>query len=402
MPAPPHAPLLQRIRPIHWIWLDVLTGAGYGVLALVVLVNQATSMVDAAAAFVGATCLGLPLALRRAVPVASLTTLLAAMGVLALVAPPGVVMVLPPLVLVLYTVATTCELTLALVALLVSCVCVILTGLPDLLHPGGIVVAIPAFVASWALGLSFGVQRRHLHTQVQLQEQARRVESQQALMALSEQRVQIARELHDVVAHGVSVITVQAGFAGLVLDDGDQVASALRSIETTGRQTLAEMRSLLDVLRQPGDDVDDEALAPAPSLRDLDALADRTRDAGVDVTVTSRGSVRPLSPLLELTAFRIVQEALTNVVKHAGRAHAAVDLLYATDQLVVTVCDDGEATEEGVVLAGHGIIGMIERASAVGGTLRAGPLPGHGYSVKGVLPVLPARPLTAVHGSVHA
>jgi signal transduction histidine kinase len=398
MTAQPHAPLLRRIRTIHWIWLDVVIGTGYGVLGLVVLANQATSVVESAAALVGAACLGLPLAMRRAVPVASLATLLLAMGVLALVAPPGVVMALPPLVLVLYTVATTCELTLALVALLVSCVCVILTGLPDILHPGGIVVAIPAFVASWALGFSFGVQRRHLSMQVQ--EQVRRAESQQALMALSEQRVQIARELHDVVAHGVSVITVQAGFAGLVLDDGDQVASALRSIETTGRQTLVEMRSLLDVLRQPGDD--DETLSPAASLRDLDALADRTREAGVDVTVTSRGRVRPLSPLLELTAFRIVQEALTNVVKHADRAHAAVDLLYAADHLVVTVRDDGEATKERTVLAGHGITGMIERASAVGGTVRVGPLPGHGYSVEGTLPVLPATPFAAAHGSVHA
>ena len=400
MAAQPHAPLLQRIRPTHWTWLDVVVGGGYGVLVLLVLANRASSVGQWLAALAGAACLALPIALRRRAPVASLSVLLLTVAVLVLAAPTGVVMALPPLLLVLYTVAATCDVLPALVALSVSCAGVILTGFPDLLHPGGIAVAIPAFVASWALGLTFGVQRRHLRTQVELQEQIRRSQAQQAHVALSEQRVQIARELHDVVAHGVSVITVQAGFAGLVMDDRDQVAAALQSIETTGRQTLAEMRSLLDVLREPGGDLDDETLSPPSSLRDLDALADRTREAGIDVAITTRGMVRALSPLVELTAFRIVQEALTNVVKHAGHARATVDLLYLPGQLVVTVCDDGATTAEGPVLAGHGITGMIERASAVGGTVQVGPLPGHGYSVEGRLPVLPPTPVPSELSSV--
>jgi signal transduction histidine kinase len=363
-------------------------------LAFAVLANQASSVVTWVAALAGAACLGLPVALRRRAPAASLSVLLVAVGILAVVAPEGVVMALPPLVLVLYTVAAATGFRVAAVCLLASCAAVILTGFPDLLHPGGIAVACPALIASWALGFSFGLQRRHLRTQVELQDQIRLSQAQRARWELSEQRVQIARELHDVVAHGVSVITVQAGFAGLVMNDRDQVASSLRSIETTGRQTLAEMRSLLDVLRVTGDP-GHEALSPAPSLRDLDALAARTREAGVQVAVTTRGSDVALSPVVELTAFRIIQEALTNVVKHAGHARATVDLLATPDQLIVTVRDDGAATENGPVTAGHGIVGMTERASAVGGSVRVGPLPGRGYSVVARLPVS-ARPTVSV------
>ncbi len=395
MAAQPQAPLLRRVRPSHWRSLDALLGAGCGALAFGVLANQASSVGAWMAALVGAASLGLPVALRRRAPAVWLSVLVVAVVVLGVVAPSGVVMALLPLVLVLYTVAAVCEFRVALVCLPVSCLAVVLTGFPDLLHPGGIAVAIPALIASWALGLSFGLQRRHLRTQVELQEQIRHSEVQRAASELSEQRVQIARELHDVVAHGVSVITVQAGFAGLVMDDRDQVASALRSIETTGRQTLVEMRSLLDVLRVPGGDPDDDGLSPAPSLRDLDALAARTREAGVDVVLSTQGPVQSLSPLVELTAYRIVQEALTNVVKHAGHARATVDLRYTTDRLIVSVRDDGAVPVASEVTAGHGITGMTERASAVGGSVRVGPEPGHGFSVVAMLPVSPPLTLSA-------
>lgn len=396
------APLLQRVRPRHWTWLDLLIGAGIGLLAFLVLANQASSLTTWVAACAGATCLGLPVALRRRSPAASSAVLLVAVGVLAVVAPSGVVMALPPLVLVLYTVAASCTFRVALVALLANCAAVILSCFPHLLHPGGIVVAIPVLFASWALGLSFGLQRRHLRTQVELQDQIRQGEAQRAHLELSEQRVQIARELHDVVAHGVSVITVQAAFAGLVMDDRDQVASSLRSIETTGRQTLAEMRGLLDVLREPAGDPGDAALEPAPCLRDLDALAARVREAGVGVALTTRGSVLALSPLVELTAFRIVQEALTNVVRHVGPARATVDLHYLPDTLIVTVRDDGPTAEDATVTPGHGIVGMIERAAAIGGSVRVRPVPGHGYSVEGRLPISPRVAASAEVGSVGA
>ena len=214
----------------------------------------------------------------------------------------------------------------------------------------------------------------------------------QAELELVDQRVRIARELHDVVAHGMSVITVQAGFAGLVSDDPDEVRSALGSIETTGRQTLSEMRTLLEVLRD-GAEPDEPTLLPAPRLDDLDALVERIREAGVDVVLTRRGPTTALPPLVELNAYRIVQEALTNVVKHAGPVRATVHLECDDTELTITIRDDGPPDAEGSVEPGHGITGMLERARILGGTLRAGPLPGGGYEVVGQLP-LSDRPAT--------
>jgi signal transduction histidine kinase len=382
--------------------LDSLVGLGYGMLAFVALLNHASSMSTAAAALIGAACLGAPVAMRRRTPVVSLTVVTVALLTMAWASPSGVVLALPPLVLVLYSAAAATSFRVAVALLPVSCAAVVLPAFPDLLHPGGLVAALPALVASWSLGVVFGLHRRHLRTQVELQERIRVSEVQRAAWELSEQRVQIARELHDVVAHGLSVITVQAGFAGLVMDDRDQVAAALHSIETAGRQTLVEMRSLLDVLRTSDRELADPALAPAPSLRDLDLLAARTREAGVEVTLATRGSEVGLSPLVELAAYRIVQEALTNVMRHAGHARTSVDLDYAPDRLTVTVRDDGPGGEAGQGAPGHGIIGMTERAHAVGGTLRVGPLPGHGFLVVASLPVLPRPDVAATLDQVHA
>ena len=144
-----------------------------------------------------------------------------------------------------------------------ACVAVFATRLPDVLHPGGVVVAVPVLVAAWALGAVFGLHRRHLRRQLELQERLRGAHVRQAELELVDQRVRIARELHDVVAHGMSVITVQAGFAGLVSDDPDEVRSALGSIETTGRQTLGEMRTLLEVLRDGAEPDEPHSLAGA-------------------------------------------------------------------------------------------------------------------------------------------
>ena len=234
----PASPLLGWIRPAQWLLIDTLAGVGYGLLAFVALANGASSAGEWLAAFVGAVCLAVPVAVRRREPLASLAVLLATMEVMAAFAPSTTVMALPPLVLVLYTVATETRLATAAGALVVACAAVFATRLPHLLHPGGIVVAVPVLVAAWALGAVFGLHRRHLRMQLELQERLRRAHVRQAELELVDQRVRIARELHDVVAHGMSVITVQAGFAGLVSDDPDEVRSALGSIETTGRQTL--------------------------------------------------------------------------------------------------------------------------------------------------------------------
>jgi signal transduction histidine kinase len=381
----PTARLLHWIRPDQWLLMDTLAGVGYGLLAFVVLANAASSASGWLGAVAGAVCLVAPVAARRRAPLTSLLVLLATLEVMAASAPSTTVMALPPIVLVLYTVATEAPVAAAAAAMVVACLGVLATRLPDLAHPGGIIVAMPVFAAAWALGAAFGLHRRHLRIQVELHDRLRRAQVRQTELELVEQRVRIARELHDVVAHGMSVITVQAGFAGLVVDDRDEVRSALRSIETMGRQTLSEMRTLLTVLRD-GADLTDDTLSPAPRMDDLDALIDRTRAAGVRVVFARRGVVTPLAPLIELNVYRIVQEALTNVVKHAGPVSAIVDLEYNETQLTITVRDEGSSATGSSVVRGHGITGMLERARILGGTLDAGPLPGRGYEVIGRLP----------------
>lgn len=361
-------------------------------LAFVALANGASSVGGWSAAFLGSVCVAAPIAVRRREPLASMVVLLVALEVMATFAPSTTAMALPPLVLVLYTVATETRLPTAAGALALACAAVLATRLPHLLHPGGVVIAVPVFVAAWALGAVLGMHRRHLRLQLELQERLRRAHRRQAELELVDQRVRIARELHDVVAHGMSVITVQAGFAGLVSDDPDEVRCALGSIETTGRQTLEEMRTLLEVLRD-GADADELPLMPVPRLDDLDALVERIRDAGVDVVLTRPGTTTELPQLVELNAYRIVQEALTNVIKHAGPVSATVHVVYDGSELTIKVRDGGPPTRPGSVEPGHGITGMRERARILGGTLRAGPLPGGGYEVVARLPV-PDRPPT--------
>jgi signal transduction histidine kinase len=386
----PASPLLGWVRPAQWLLIDTLAGLGYGLLAFVALANGASSAGGWLAACVGTVCLAGPVTVRRSGPLVSLAVLLATIEVMAAFAPSTTVMALPPLVLVLYTVATETRLPIAAGALMVACAAVFATCLPHLLHPGGIIVAVPVFVAAWALGAVFGLHRRHLRMQLELQERLRRAHERQAELELVDQRVRIARELHDVVAHGMSVITVQAGFAGLVSDDPEVVRSALGSIETIGRQTLNEMRTLLEVLRD-GAEPNEPTVLPVPRLDDLDALIERIREAGVDVGLTRRGPTTALPPLVELNAYRIVQEALTNVIKHAGPVRATVHLARDDSELTITIRDDGPPTPGGSVEPGHGITGMLERARILGGTLRAGPLPGGGYEVVGQVPTSDRR-----------
>ncbi len=379
-------PLLGWIRSEQWLFLDTIVGVGYGVLAFVALANGASSTGAWLGAFAGAVVFAVVVAARRRAPVVCLVILLAALELMAASAPSNVIMALPPAVLVLYSVAAETPFATGFTALVVTCAAVLATGLPDMLHPGGIVVSLPVFVAAWALGAAFGLHRRHLRVQLELQERLRQAHVRRAELELVDQRVRIARELHDVVAHGMSVITVQAGFAGLVADDPDEVRSALSSIETTGRQTLREMRTLLVVLRD-GTELDEPSLSPAPRMDDLGQLIDRIREAGVDVDLSRRGLTTALPPLIELNGYRIVQEALTNVVKHAGPVRATVHVECDDTELTITIRDQGPPRPEGSVEPGHGITGMLERARILGGTLRAGALPDGGYEVVAQLPL---------------
>ncbi|MDQ3822569.1 MAG: sensor histidine kinase, partial [Actinomycetota bacterium] len=205
-----------------------------------------------------------------------------------------------------------------------------------------------------------------------------------AKLALAEERSRIARELHDVVAHSVSVMTVQAGAVRrLLTPEQERERETLLGVERTGREALNEMRRLLGMLRATDEE---QALAPQPSLRRLDTLVDQVRHAGLPVELRVEGTPVDLPPGLDLSAYRIVQEALTNTLKHAGPARAAVVVRYGSDALELEVADDGRGAANGTG-SGAGLVGMRERAALVGGRVEAGPGDRGGYSVRAHLPL---------------
>jgi signal transduction histidine kinase len=207
---------------------------------------------------------------------------------------------------------------------------------------------------------------------------------EQARVAVLEERTRIARELHDVVAHAISVIVLQARGARHALDaDRDEARDAVDAIEETASQALREMRRLLGVLRAEGDEV---ALAPQPSLAHLDVLVTHVRDAGLPVDVRVEGSPRELAPAVDLSAYRIVQEALTNALKHAGPARARVVVRYGEDSVELEVADTGSGAANGQG-GGHGLAGMRERVALFGGQLESGPRGEGGFAVRARLPL---------------
>jgi signal transduction histidine kinase len=245
---------------------------------------------------------------------------------------------------------------------------------------------------SWALGDNIGTRRAYLAS---LEERARRLEREQqerARGAVLDERGRIARELHDVVAHHVSAIAVQAGAAEEIAEtDPRRARQVLGTIQATSRQALAEMRALVGVLRdEPGD----EQLAPQPSLAQLDRLVAQTRAAGLQVDVRAEGPRRPLPEALDLSAFRVVQEALTNTLRHARASRADVVVRYGDDELEVTVTDDGSGGNGSAPMAtgGRGLVGMRERVALFHGQLDVGGVPAGGFRVHAILPITGVAP----------
>ena len=244
------------------------------------------------------------------------------------------------------------------------------------------VALLAVYAAAWAVGDNMRTRRAHLRG---LEERAERLERERlehVRRATAEEQARIARELHDVIAHSVSVMVVQAAAAGDVFDSNPARArEALASIESTGRAALAELRRLLGIVRDA-----DAAYAPQPGLAGLDELAEHVRAAGVEVDVRVEGASAPLAAGLDLAAYRIVQEALTNTLKHARATRATVTVRHRGAHVDLEVVDDGVAGGSGDG-TGHGIIGMRERASLYGGELRAGPRREGGFAVLVTLPV---------------
>jgi signal transduction histidine kinase len=212
---------------------------------------------------------------------------------------------------------------------------------------------------------------------------AQRAERERQL-AVEEERSRIARELHDVIAHSVSVMTVQAGAAEAMLAvDPAQALEPVRAVQETGRQALVEMKRLVGMLREADEEI---GLAPQPRVAELDTLVAQVAEAGLPVFVSITGAARPLPLGVDLSAYRIVQEALTNALKHAGASRADVTLRYGARELELEISDDGRGSAATTDGSGHGLVGMRERAAVFGGSLEAGARDGGGFRVHALLP----------------
>ncbi|WP_199549488.1 sensor histidine kinase [Streptomyces sp. N35] len=239
-------------------------------------------------------------------------------------------------------------------------------------------------VAAWVVAIVAVAELARSRREQWAKERAERAEA--ARRRADEERLRIARELHDVLAHSISVINVQAGVGLALLDaDPEQARTALTTIKSASKEALGEVRQVLESLRAPGD----APRAPAPGLDRLPELVQQAASAGLTVEVGREGKQVALAPGADLAAFRIVQEALTNVVRHSGSRRARVTIGYGTRELELRVDDDGPATQADAGGSGNGLAGMRERAAALGGTIEAGPRQDGGFQVRAVIPLRP-------------
>jgi signal transduction histidine kinase len=362
---------MQRLRPRP---ADVVLAAALSVLLAAMVAAREWPPL---AVVVPLTLLqSVPLAWRRVRPL-----LVLGIAVVATVAQFAVTgQYLPVGVLIaLYTVAAYCQRPVAIRAALATGLALAPLILVDnrLAPDRGLANAVLLAVA-WTFGAYLGELRGRAA-------RAEREREAEARRAVAEEQARIARELHDVIAHNVSVMVVQAAAAGDIFDrDPQRARGALAAIEATGRQALAELRRLLGVVHPGGDAA--ELLAPPPGLDRLDALVGQVRAAGLTVQLRVEGARFPLSSGIDLSAYRIVQEALTNTLKHAGARRADVLVRYHTGEVELEVCDDGHGPAGDGGRPGHGLIGMRQRAALYGGSLAAGPRPGGGYAVTARFP----------------
>jgi signal transduction histidine kinase len=317
--------------------------------------------------------------------------------------------------LALYTVAAHCERRPALIALGWTCAIMVPLLVAGIFYEGEqlplsvFIANIVILATAWLIGDTIRNRRQLVEVLRLRAETAERQRDEEARRAVVAERARIAREMHDIVAHGMSVMIVQAGGARRVLaKHPDQAAEALASIERTGREAMAEMRRLLGVLRddgavttpESGNDADaGPPLTPQPGLATVPALVAQWNDAGLPVTFRLDAGPDEVPGSVDVSAYRLIQEALTNVSKHAGAATATVHVAVDGDRLDIQVDDDGRGAAAPGTAGGHGLIGMQERVTVFGGTVTAGPRPGGGWSVHASLPLpggTPAMPAPAM------
>jgi signal transduction histidine kinase len=359
----------------------------------VALAATAVEVALAAEAGAGAVALAAAgsgvLVLRRSAPLAVLATTMVAMGgVVALGGEPtGITAGIG-----LYTTAALCERRVSLAALVPTAGIAAGLSAATVDTPGrqtsapvGAAIAVLLAVGVWALGAYTQTRRRYTRALAQRAAQAEREREQLARIALHEERASIARELHDIVAHTVTVMLVGVRGARDVLHTAPNVADeTLARVETSGEHSLVELRRILALLRGPDHGAEPY---PQPSLADLDGLVDGYRAAGLPVRLEVTGPERALLGGVELCVYRIVEEALTNALKHAQPAHVMVTLSFRDSRLELEVVDDGRGrTDHGETPAGHGLVGMRERVALLGGELDAGRRASGGYRVAAWLP----------------
>jgi signal transduction histidine kinase len=380
---------MQRIRAVvrhHPRWAD-------GGLAVLLAVVNAPALAAAGVDVVDWLWFGavhLPLVWRRRAPVLVFWTVLGLAGAALTTSPPAIVQGVYPESLALVAIYTVARYRprrylWPAVAVLVSIVVVVAWQQEQ--PWTSLALGTSALAATVLLALTVSTRRAYL---AELEERARRLErerDQQAQLAAATERARIAREMHDIVAHNLAVMIALAdgaAFAATVAPD--RAADTMQQVSETGRQALAEMRRLLGLLRDDQPPPAPSELAPQPGLDDIDALVDQVRAAGVRVELTRQGTAGAWGPGAGLAVYRIVQEALTNTLKHAGpQAIAQVRLCYTAAGVDVEVTDDGARRPAqpaaAIAAGGHGLAGMIERAASYGGHLEAGPRPGTGWRV---------------------
>jgi signal transduction histidine kinase len=383
-----------RARASPWVFDSVLAAA-----AAALSVSLFASVLSRSGLASGVVVLGyalallhtLPLAARRRFPVAVLATSVAsglAFGAIGL----PTVLLGPAILVPVYTVAAYRERRVSLIGLAAAEVGLAVVQLtPGRTGLSTWVGNTLVLAAAWLLGNFVGERRAYA---AQLEERTAELEQARedlARRAVAEERLRLARELHDVVAHSMSVIAVQSGVGAHVADtQPEEARKALAAIEATSRAALEELRRLLGALRQDDGDEPHGSLTPVPGLADLDTLLAEVGKAGLAVKLRVEGARPELPAGVDLSAYRIVQEALTNVVKHAGPARAQVVVCYGDQEVAVEITDDGKgvapAGDGRTAKVGHGIIGMRERVALFGGDLEAGPRPGGGFRVAARLP----------------
>lgn len=360
---------MQRERPAR---ADVLLAGTLAVLALV----EVAAIDRRAQGFMLALLMSVPLAWRCVAPLP--VTLVVAGALTAFTRTSGegndYVFIVVTIALALYSTGAHADLRTALAGLLAAAALVIAGVQADFASSASDYLFVAVLItAPWLVGRA--VRRR---------DAAAAAAQRRAEAAVGDERARVARELHDVVAHSVGIMVVQAGAAEQVIDrDPAAAREALGTIRATGKAALVDLRHMLGLLRTGGDH---QGPAPQPDLDALDGLVTRVRGAGLPVEVEVEGERRPVGPGVGLAAYRVVQEALTNALKHARGSHATVRLRFEPEALEVTVIDDG-GSSNGTAGAGQGLIGMRERVLAHDGDLDAGPIPGGGFRIHARLPL---------------